>query len=111
MESSDEVVNERVQLLDSTLLKMNTYLFPHYLGKEGLPDMSATIPILYYLNSKKHIQLTKDQLVGILTPFIDEEGVIRFGSPSISRPHDEVSVLRTNLFAQGLLLYFISELQ
>lgn len=110
MKSENEAVNERVQLLDSTLIKMNTYLFPHYLGEKGLPDMSATIPILYYLNSKGYIQLTKDQLASILSPYIDETGVIRYGSPSISRPHDSVNVMITNLFCQGLLLYYLSEL-
>lgn len=110
MESEDEIVNERVQLLDSTLIKMNTYMFTHYLGEEGLPDMSATIPILYYLNSKGYIQLTKDQLASILSPYIDEDGIIRYGSPSISKPHDEVNVTTTNIFCQGLLLYFISEI-
>lgn len=109
LESEDEVVNERVQLLDSTLIKMNTYLFPQYLGEKGLPDMSATIPILYYLYSKGYIQLSIDQLAKTLSPYIDEDGIVRYGSPSISKPHEDVSVLRTNLFCQGLLLYFISE--
>ncbi len=111
MESENEVVNERVQLLDSTLIKMDTYLFPHYLGEKGLPDMSATIPILYYLNLKGYIQFSKEKLSKILSPYIDEDGIVRYGSPSISKPHEDVSALRTNLFAQGLLLYFISELQ
>lgn len=72
--------------------------------------MSATIPILYYLNSKGYIQLTKNQLASMLSQYIDEDGIIRYGSPSISRPHDSVNVMTTNLFCQGLLLYFISEL-
>ena len=110
MESSDSLINRRVEMLDSTLLKMDTNLFPQYLGEKGLPDMSATIPILNYLNSKGHIQLSKDQLAILLSPYIDEEGIIRYGSPSISKPHEGVNSLRTNLFCQGLLLYFISEL-
>lgn len=110
LESDDTIVNDRIDLLDSTLINMDTYFFQQYLGEKGLPDMSATIPILFYLNSKGHIQLSKDQLANILSPYVDEDGIIRYGSPSISRPQEGVNVLLTNLFCQGLLLYFISEL-
>ena len=110
LESIDSVINERVELLDSTLIKMDTYLYPQYLGENGKPDMSVTIPILHYLNSKGRMSLSKDELANILSPYIDEEGIIRYGSPSISRPHEGVSVQMTNLMAQGLLLYYISEL-
>lgn len=108
--TKDSLISKRVEVLDSTLLKLDTYYFTHYLGQQGLPDMSATIPILYYLNTKKYIKLSKDQLAEILSPYIDHEGVIRFGSPSISFPHDDVNALTTNLFCQGLLLYFLSEI-
>ena len=109
--TKDSLISKRVDVLDSTLLKMDTYLFPQYLGEKGLPDMSATIPILYYLNSKGYIQLSKDELAQRLSPYIDEDGVIRYCSPSISKPHEGVNVLTTNLFCQGLLLYLISELK
>ncbi len=110
LESVDTIINERIELLDSTLVKMDTYLYPQYLGEIGLPDISATIPILYYLYSNGYIHLSKDQLANILIPYIDEGGIIRYGSPSISRPHEGVKMTNTNLFCQGLLLNFISEL-
>lgn len=88
-----------------------SHLFPQYLGEKSLPNTSATIPILYYLNSKGYIQLSKDQLAFLLSPYIDKEGIFRYASPSISYPHEGVSVLRTNLFCQGLLLYYISKFQ
>ena len=109
-DSEDPVIIDRVEILDSTLINMGTRLYPQYLGQNIVPDMSATIPILYYLNHKGHIQLSKDELSDILSPYIDENGVIRYCSPSISRPHEGVSVLMTNLFCQGLLLYLLSEL-
>ena len=110
LETEDSVINKRIERLDSTLVYMDTYLYPQYLGEEGLPDMSATIPILYYLNSKGYMQITKDQLAQLLCPYIGEDGIIRYGSPSISSPHEGVNIMITNLFCQGLLLYFVSEL-
>lgn len=110
LESEDSIVYKRIELLNSTLIKMDTYLYPQYLGKNSMPDLSATIPILYYLNAKRHISLSKDQLAQILSPYIDEEGVIRYCSPSITRPHVGVNILYTNLFCQGLLLLLLSEL-
>ena len=110
LESEDSVIRKRLVLLDSTLIRMDIYLYPQYIGEKGLPDLSATIPVLFYMHSKGYVQLSKDQLTNILSPYIDEEGIVRYCSPSISRPHEGVSVLTTNLFCQGLLLYFLSEL-
>lgn len=108
---SDSVVISRISSLENTLLDVKSNLYTQYFAEKGDPDLSATIPILYYLYNKKKRHFTKSEINRLLSPYIDRKGIIRYCSPSISYPHVGVNVWTTNIFCQGLLLYFLSELQ
>lgn len=111
LHSADSVVAERLSCIDSTLVSVHSCLYPQYISENWSPDLSATIPILFHLEDHGMVSLSRDSIAGLLSPYIDDEGIIRFCSPSISYPHEGVSVWTTNLFCQGLLLYFIASLK
>ena len=108
MKSSDSIVKERVALLETTLLLQKNHLYHQYFSQGGIPDMSATIPVVYYLISKGRLTLSKKELTGLFSPYCDEYGVVRYCSPSISFPHEGVQSTIKSLQSQAMLLYMLS---
>lgn len=101
-------LHERVALLEQTLLADEDGLYQQYYDQGGLPDMSATIPILYYLNKVKASVLKKDELAALISPYFEEDGIVRYCSPSISFPQQKGNCTYTNLRIQGMALYLIA---
>lgn len=108
MVPSDSITQRRLDILDSTLVSDNDRLYCHYFSQDDEVDMSATIPVLYHLLGKRLISMSKDEFSKLVSPYFDDEGVIRFCSPSISYPHDLVTSYTSSLCFQGLTLYMLS---
>lgn len=107
MDKNDSLISKRLELLDSILLLDTDKLYPQFLDEEGLPDMSATIPIIWHLQEKKLINMSMDDLTRLISPYCDSKGVLRYCSPVLSS-NTGVNNQKTNLFAQGVLLYLFS---
>lgn len=108
MVSIDSITQRRLNILDSTLVSDNDRLYCHYYSQDDEVDMSATIPILYHLLDKRLISMSKDEFSKLVSPYFDDEGVIRFCSPSISYPHEPTTLYTTSLCFQGLSLFMFS---
>lgn len=108
MMSIDSITQRRLDILDSTLVSDDDKLYCHYFSQDDEADMSATIPVLYHLLGKRLISMSKDEFSKLVSPYFDDEGVIRFCSPSISYPHDLVTSYTSSLCFQGLSLYIFS---
>ncbi len=108
MPSPDSLEKARLELLDSTLLSNKRHLYCQYFDQGDIPDMSATIPVLYHLIDKKKMTMSKDELTTLLSPYCDKEGIVRYCSPSIAYPHQSVDCTISSLWGQGLLLYLLS---
>lgn len=108
MTSIDSITQRRLDVLDSTLVSDDDKLYCHYFSQDDEVDMSATIPILYHLLDKRLISMSKDEYSKLVSPYFDDEGVIRFCSRSISYPHEPVAPYTTSLCFQGLTLYMLS---
>ena len=97
---------------DSTLLA----LYPNYtqylgnLSGDGY-DMSALIPILFYLNRKGLVKISKSQFVKQIAPYTDEKGIIRYNSPTIGRPKEKPNAYQAHFLSQGIALYMMSVLR
>lgn len=98
---------KRVRLLIQTLYADSDCLYQQYYGEGDVPDMSATIPILLFVHSKMS-DMTKTELANLISPYFDKDGIMRYGSPSFSRPEKAVNVTITNLRVQGIALYLCS---
>jgi len=107
-EPKDTIYSTRIELLQHTLISDEDHLYNHYYSQGEIPDMSATIPVLYYLKEKDVLKLDKTELTKLLSPYCDEEGIVRFCSPSISFPHEKVSVTQKSLQSNGILLYLLT---
>lgn len=106
-----ENLPDRVDLLYKTLLSDADHLYPQYYNQGNTPDMSATIPILFYTRSIDEHQMTKDELASLVSPYFDSDGIVRFCSPSISYPQKTVNQTYTNLWVQGMALMLCSMCQ
>lgn len=97
--------------MDSTLLSIGP-LYTQYLGDpRSVPDMSVTIPILYYLYSKGLISFSKREFIRILSPYIDEDGVVRYNSPSYAMPNEKPNAHHFAHFTQSIALYLYAILK
>lgn len=94
---------------DSTLVSLGP-LYSQYLGTvdASSPDMSSTIPILYYLHKKRLININREKFAKLISPYVDEYGIIRFNSPSISRPDESPNSYQSHFLSQGIALYLMS---
>ena len=98
-----------VSKLEGILLKQNGLLYSQYFGDNNV-DMSATIPILYYLYHKGLLNLSAEQYTKLISPFVDNQGVVRFCSPSIAKPLERPNAFQTSMAFQGLSLVLLSEI-
>lgn len=97
-----------IDQFNKTLLKSNG-VFCQYVGDtHSQPDMSATIPLLTYLIEKGLVQFTKEEIFDLLSSYIEDDGSIRFCSPSISRPFEKPNAFQTGMMVQSQLLYLLS---
>ncbi len=101
---------EVVEKLKGTLRSVNSKLYPQYFDEDGLPDMSSTIPVLWYLNTTDSLKMSKDEFTRLVSPYFDDDGIIRYCSPVVSSKRG-VDNLTTNLFSQGLALYMMTKLE
>lgn len=101
-----------VEKTDSTLLSLGP-LYTQYIGVQDDSefDMSSTIPILFYLHNKGLINMTRESFAKLIAPYVDESGIIRFNSPSISRPDEKPNAFQSHFLSQGLALYLFSILR
>lgn len=98
-------------IMDSTLLAMGP-LMPQYLGDpSSKPDMSVTIPVMYYLSKRKLKRITKKEFIKAVTPFIREDGVVCFNSPSYAMPYEEPNAHHYAHLTQALALYLFTLLE
>lgn len=111
LQSSDSMAMQRLVILDDYLLQNKSLLWPKYLQQSGDPDMSATIPFLFHLIDKGKLKMSKEEYVNLISPYFDKFGVIKYCSPTISKPHEPVSKFVTSLCFEGLTLYTLSLLQ
>ena len=52
-DSQDIVQKGRIDVLVNYLMADSDHLYSQYIDEDGLPDMSSTIPIIWFLNKKK----------------------------------------------------------
>lgn len=108
--STDSVVSDRITTLEHTLLANTSYLYNQYFSQGDCPDMSATIPVLLYLKNRKLIDIQRDELAKLISPYCDTDGILRYSSPSIAFPHEGVSVTIKSLQSQAMLLFMLGSL-
>lgn len=112
LKGGEFVESNVINKMDSTLLSLAP-IYSQYLGQQeqSLPDMSATIPILYYLSSKNKIEITKTFLIDNIARYVGEDGIVRFNSPTIGYPDEAPNAFQGHHLTQGLTLYFLSTLR
>lgn len=102
-------LQQRVALLKRTLLLDEDGLYQQYYGEGVLPDMSATVPILYFVYSPKG-DMNKSDIAKIISPYFDSEGRVRYCSASYTSSSEKIkNMTTTNLWTQGLALYMLGE--
>ena len=104
-EPTDSAFNSKIKLLEQTVLSDEDHLYSQYFSQGNNPDMSATIPVIYYLMEKQLLKMNKTEITSLISPYCDKDGIVRFCSPSILYPHEDVSVTMGSLQSQGILLY------
>lgn len=109
MDKDDELIVGRMELLDSVLLSDDDQLYQQFLDEKGLPDMSTTIPIIWHLWSSGKLNMTRDELTRLVSPYCDRKGIVRYCS-GLVYSKTGVDNKISNLFVQGLLLYMYSQL-
>lgn len=107
--SEDEL--QTVSKGDSTLVS----LFPEYhqyLGDScrSMQDMSAIVPITFYLYQKGLIHITRTTFINIIAPYTDDKGIIRYNSPTIGKPLEKPNAFQSHFLTQGIALYMLSVL-
>lgn len=110
VDSLNEEDSIMVSKLENSLLQNKNLLYPQYMGDDSDIDLSATIPILYYLNYRKLINLSAERYAKLISPFIDTDGIIRFCTPSIALPSERPNAFQTSIAFQGLALLLLCEL-
>lgn len=110
--NDDQQVSIIISHFDNSIVSMAP-LFHQYLSdlRSTTIDTSATIMLLYYLKEKKLINMPIEEILNIMLPFIDADGVIRFSSPSISRPFETPNCYQKHHLSQALFLYMLSYME
>lgn len=105
---ADDIACANISKLDSTLIRLAP-LYSQFLGRKNSPvDMSSTVFILYYLTSTGKLSLTKDNFIRTIAPYVNDEGVLKFCSPSITRPNEAPNEYQEHHVAQALMLYMLT---
>ena len=110
-EKYDITIQDRLSNLEKTLLRNKTMLFNQYYGQGEAPDMSATIPLLWYLSNTKMVKFTKNGIAKKISQYFDKSGIMRWCSPTIGMPLEAPNAFQSNMAFQGLTLYFLSSLK
>jgi hypothetical protein len=84
--------------------------YPYNENRESLPDMSAEIPLLYFLSTINKINLTKEKFIKLISPFVLNSGMIGYSSPGM-QDHARAYRCLTNDMAQGILFYLYNQLK
>lgn len=109
-DSLDDECESRIQRLETELLKNGNCLYPQYFDEGEQPDMSSTIPVLWYLTQKGLLHLSRKDFTKIVSGYFDNDGIVRWCSPVVNSGKG-VDNKTTNLFCQGLALYMMAELE
>lgn len=109
--SFDSISVGSINRLTATLYSLRP-LYGQYLGvgNGAKPDMSATVMILYYLNEVGAIRIDKKQFMAVISPFVNDRGLIKYNSPSISHPFEKPNAFQGHHVTQALALYMLSRL-
>lgn len=81
--------------------------FNQFIGEQGEIDLTATLPILYYLSHKKLVKLTDKDLL-IYSRYSDN-GLLYHSSGSNSGSHGYCKYFGPNVFAQAFMLKLLNE--
>lgn len=108
----DSLCRHNISKLDSTLVSLSP-LYNQFVGQgdASKPDMSATVFITYYLQAKGIYGGGKNQFLKTLRPYTDEDGFIRYNSPSISRQGEAPNAFQKHHVGQAVALYLLSVLK
>ena len=91
-EKLDITIQDRLSILEKTLLRNKTMLFNQY------------------LSNTKMVKFTKNGIAKKISPYFDKSGIMRWCSPTIGMPLEAPNALQSNMAFQGLTLYFLSSL-
>ena len=98
---------EAICRLDSTLCKIweKEGHFSQFPGQGGPSDLSAELPILYYLSHKGLVQLSDDQLLQYST--MADNGLLYHSSGSVTTTYSNLT--GPNILAQAFILRLLNE--
>ncbi len=109
--TTDSVSTDRIKRFDTLLMDNKTNCVSKYYGEEGYPDMSATIPMIFYLQTKNLRKYSKQDVYSLICSYFDKNGIMRYGSNSCFDYKDKPNAKTTNLAIQGMTLYLFSILE
>jgi len=99
--------NTLVARLDSTLCKIweSERCFTQFIGQGGERDLSAELPILYYLMHKHLIKISDEQLLNYST--MAENGLLYHSSGSVTTTYS--NLFGPNILAQAFMLKLLND--
>lgn len=105
---SDEC-KESISRLDSTLCNIwkEDKCFSQFPGQGGSIDLSAELPILYYLYHKELVSLSKEQLLRYSE--MADNGLLYHSSGSVTSTYSNYT--GTNILAQAFMLKLLNEIK
>ncbi len=98
---------QQIARLDSTLCSIwnEHHCFSQFPGQGGRSDLSAELPILYYLVHKGLLQLSDDELLHYST--MADNGLLYHSSGSVTTTYSNLT--GTNILAQAFMLKLLNE--
>jgi hypothetical protein len=90
-------------------MQSNNWIMNQFPGKSEIPDMSATIPLLFYLHGKKELNITKKDFIKLIKPYVMTNGQVGYNSPGIQY-HNEVFTYMRHDLSQGMMCLLYSKL-
>lgn len=108
-DSLDSFSLEKVQKFNESLLSVykSELQFSQFLGEKGDIDLTATIPLVYYLVKNKIISLTEEELMSYAKYL--RNGVFYFSSGPTHGLNSYSEFMGMNMLSQGIMIYLINE--
>lgn len=100
----------KIEIFTETLNKiMNDGLITQFPGHSKIIDMSATLPVIYFLHKESRITINSSDFIKKVAPFIHDDGLVGFNSPSITSGAAPVANLYHDM-SQGMLVILFNKI-